>query len=152
VRAVHCSHDNGETWELRESQIMPPDIGIENVTISNLSYVHTTSHETTSHIYRSLQPTCDAGNLQTGEHGAMVTSYPTPFSDHVTIRYRISGNPNLAEPGRIAIYNLLGQLVDITEGANGVATWRPEDCRPGIYFCKFEHEGKQETRRVILID
>lgn len=79
-------------------------------------------------------------------------NFPNPFNPVTTIRYDLPER----SPVKLAVYNLLGQLVttlvDDTQAA-GVHTvqWDGSKWGSGVYFLQLESNGFRETRKMLLL-
>lgn len=84
-------------------------------------------------------------------------NYPNPFNAGTTIRFRL----DRSGPASLAVYNLLGQRVEVLYQGELAAgqhqvTWDGADRRgrvlaSGVYFCRLEAGGRSETRRMVLL-
>ena len=79
-------------------------------------------------------------------------NYPNPFTKKTSISY------TLPKPAQVSIkiYNIKGQLVKILVNENKPAgyhtvEWNAKGLSSGIYFYKFEAEGKTLIKKMILI-
>jgi flagellar hook assembly protein FlgD len=93
---------------------------------------------------------------QPDNSGSLVSFYPNPFSDRVTINYNLP----VASSVSLKIFNLMGQevasLVDSEQnaGANS-ATWNALDfsgnkMQPGLYIYKLQFNGQSATGKLML--
>lgn len=81
-----------------------------------------------------------------------LTNYPNPFNPKTTIQYQ------LAESGhvKLAVYNLLGQILDVLVEDNKqpgtyTAVWDASGYSSGIYIVRMEAAGHISTRKISLI-
>jgi len=79
-------------------------------------------------------------------------NYPNPFNLSTTISYILPESENV----KVAIYNLLGQEVEILEeGQQSAGTysliWNADNFPTGIYFCRLEGPGKSQCVRMVLL-
>jgi len=78
--------------------------------------------------------------------------YPNPFNSSIAIAYEISAKTSV----RIAVYNLLGQEVEVLE--DGIQQpgfyrliWNARDCPSGIYFCRVKTADFSQAIRMVLL-
>jgi hypothetical protein len=81
---------------------------------------------------------------------------PNPLTGHAVVRY------SLTRPGNVslAVFDLTGQRVrtlrsGFEQAGESMATWNRSDdsgrqVPAGIYFCRFETEGKSDTRKLVV--
>jgi photosystem II stability/assembly factor-like uncharacterized protein len=126
--AVWVSEDNGENWQLIESDLIDIYTSIEFLLISEDNYVYAISYENINHIYRSVQPTGGIHDYTIQEiKNIKLNNYPNPFNPSTTISFQFSNDPGMHQ-GRqnqsqlyngagknelteLVIYNLKGQKV-----------------------------------------
>ena len=82
----------------------------------------------------------------------LFSNYPNPFNLSTTISYCLPEPDNV----KVAIYNLLGQEVEILiEGSQPAGTysliWNADDFPTGIYFCRLEGPNESQCIRMILL-
>ena len=82
----------------------------------------------------------------------IIATYPNPFNSVANIRYQVSSESHL----KIAIYNLLGQEIEVLWDGNSPPgeysiSWDVRNCPSGIYFCRITAGGISEAGRMILI-
>ncbi len=85
----------------------------------------------------------------------ILENYPNPVKSYTTITYVIRGIKK-ADEVEIKIYNIVGQLVDIIEGRNGIAVWDGKDengkhVSSGIYFYKMNTGEYTSMKKMILM-
>ncbi len=113
-----------------------------------ISDVDITGRETIHEQIVSATPARNATPLDFALH----PNHPNPFNPTTTIRYDVKQ----AGQVRLTIFNLLGQevarLVDGRQvtGSHTIS-WDAADLPSGIYLCRMEAEGFQETRKVMLL-
>ncbi|OYD16774.1 hypothetical protein CH333_02675 [candidate division WOR-3 bacterium JGI_Cruoil_03_44_89] len=83
--------------------------------------------------------------------------YPNPFQDRTTIRFVLQNDSRV----RVSVYDVCGRLVKtipngIIEKGIHTIEWDGEDrygrkVGKGIYFCRLEMEGRDETFKLVLI-
>lgn len=86
-----------------------------------------------------------------------LTTYPNPFKDQIQISYEYKDS----SPIEISVYNLKGQKVytfptNYTSEKQINTKWNGRDnnnhiVSNGIYFIRLEHNGKNQTKKVILM-
>ena len=90
----------------------------------------------------------------------LLRGYPNPFSDNVTIQYRLSDPSEVA----LEVFNVVGQRIGRidsgyrTDGLQSVR-WQPDAAEgpglaPGIYFARLTAEsvvGSQSTKVIRLV-
>jgi hypothetical protein len=86
-----------------------------------------------------------------------LANYPNPFNPETTISYSIPQNGGVV----MNIYNLRGQLVKHLLHENQTAgihslTWNGKNdnnnpVASGVYFCRISSDGKQQTRKMLLL-
>ncbi|MCD4817401.1 MAG: T9SS type A sorting domain-containing protein [Candidatus Cloacimonetes bacterium] len=107
--AVQFSDDNGESWHLIESEMMPVTIEIRSLTISENDYLYAISNESISHIYRSRQPTVGINDFSVHETTDIkLSNYPNPFNPLTTISFDLPVN---VENPIIEIFNIKGKKI-----------------------------------------
>ena len=164
--AVRFSDDNGESWDLIESVVMPSDIGIEFLTISEDDHIYAISYEPIRHVYRSTQPTTKKYNYELQISDFELKNYPNPFNPQTTISFETT---NLNNDTRIEIYNVKGQKIkefEILECVNRVnakatrshysTTWdgtnySGKPVNSGIYFYKLISGDQMIVKKAILV-
>jgi hypothetical protein len=79
-------------------------------------------------------------------------NFPNPFNPSTTISYYLS------EPGRVTIniYNLLGTHIttlieDYRSNGNHSLVWNAENEPSGVYYLQLDVNGKQATRKMVLL-
>jgi len=97
----------------------------------------------------------DDNGFDTTFEETKLENYPNPVKSYTTIAYAIRGRKNEDEV-EIKIYNIVGQLVDIIEGRNGMAVWNGKDengksVSSGIYFYKINTGECTSIKKMILI-
>ena len=97
----------------------------------------------------------DNNGLDTTFEETKLENYPNPVKSYTIIAYSIRGRKNEDEV-EIKIYNIVGQLVDIIEGRNGMAVWNGKDengksVSSGIYFYKINTGECTSIKKMILI-
>jgi hypothetical protein len=85
------------------------------------------------------------------------TCYPNPFSDHITIEYKIQEQTNL----KIYVYDINGRRIKelvskIAEAGKYRVIWNGTDeegnrISSGIYYCRLQTSERTETIKLILI-
>ncbi len=88
---------------------------------------------------------------------SIAQNYPNPFNSATIIRFDLDG----ASAVELAVYNLAGQKVAILVGGERQAgtyaiNWDGRDARgldlaSGIYFYRLEAEGREQTRKMMLL-
>jgi len=84
--------------------------------------------------------------------GYRLNVYPNPFNPSTTIDYDLPKASRIT----IVIYNLLGEEVARPvdrfdySGRHSV-TWSPENAASGVYICRLESSGHEETAKLILM-
>lgn len=79
-------------------------------------------------------------------------NYPNPFNPVTTIRYDLPDRSAV----RLAVYNVLGQLVatlvdDIQSAGAHTVHWDGSEWRSGVYFLRLESSRFQATRKMLLL-
>lgn len=79
-------------------------------------------------------------------------NYPNPFNPLTTIRYDLPERSAV----KLAVYNLLGQLVTtLVDDAQAAGTytvqWDGSEWGSGVYFLQLESNGFRETRKMLLL-
>jgi len=82
--------------------------------------------------------------------GISLNNYPNPFKVSTIIEYAINNKLN-AEPVKIRIYNVTGQLVDTIEAQNGMAAWEPGNLPPGVYFYQLKSDNNNVVKKMLLL-
>ncbi|MCK4652966.1 MAG: hypothetical protein KAU01_00805, partial [Candidatus Cloacimonetes bacterium] len=116
IGAVWVSEDNGENWQLIESDLIGIYTCIEFLLISEDDYVYAISYESISHIYRSVQPTVGIDDFSIQKiTDIKLSNYPNPFKPSVagripgtTISYELPVN---VENPVIEIFNIKGEKI-----------------------------------------
>jgi photosystem II stability/assembly factor-like uncharacterized protein len=109
IGAVWVSEDNGENWQLIESDLIGIYTCIEFLLISENDYVYAISYESISHIYRSVQPTTGIDDFSIPNIADIkLYNYPNPFNPITTISYDLP--VNIVNP-IIEIFNIKGERV-----------------------------------------
>ncbi|GEM_PF-3272500 len=124
------SEDSGDSWSLLNN-------GLTNKYILSLcldkdGYLFTGTD--TSGVYRSINPVV-TGIVKSGNpvHDfRLEQNYPNPFNQETVLRYTIGNHNSAAEPVRLTIYNILGQVIK---------EWVHWQQRPGTYQVKFDASG-----------
>jgi hypothetical protein len=82
----------------------------------------------------------------------LIKNYPNPFNSSTTIAYEVMAKSEV----RIAIYNLLGQQIEVLE--EGLKNpgfyrvpWNAQNCPSGIYFCRVKTSDNSEVIRMLLL-
>ena len=83
----------------------------------------------------------------------LFNAYPNPFYNSTTLRADLKAG----EKGKVAIYNVSGQLVNtysVTQGTNNLL-WdgrdtRGNDCPNGIYFYKLDTPSQHQVKKLII--
>jgi hypothetical protein len=82
----------------------------------------------------------------------LIKNYPNPFNSSTTIAYEVMAKSEV----RIAIYNLLGQQIEVLE--EGLKNpgfyrvpWNAQNCPSGIYFCRVKTSDNSEVIRMVLL-
>ncbi len=84
--------------------------------------------------------------------GILYESTPNPFSSTTTIKYEIPEEAHV----RLAIYNAAGQRVAAlvntkqTAGTYSVC-WDAKRLPNGVYICRMETDGRNETQKIMLM-
>jgi len=82
----------------------------------------------------------------------LTSVYPNPFNPETNISFELAGDGFVL----IEVYNIKGQKIDtvlkqeMTIGAHTVI-WNAEGQNSGIYFLRFEVDGKCDVKKVILL-
>ncbi len=83
----------------------------------------------------------------------MISNAPNPFNATTNISFTLTQN----SPVTIAVYNVAGQLVNtiadnqsFTEGSHSVQ-WNAQSLSPGVYFCRLNADGIDQTHRMLLV-
>ena len=156
--AIHFSGDNGESWDLIESEIMPPTTGIEFITISEDDYIYAISYENIRHIFRSVQSTVGIDNFSIQNIiDCKLTNYPNPFNPTTTIDFSIPKDSGI----NLSIYNLKGQKVktllnEYKEAGKHQVVWNGRDesnkrAASGLYLYKIISGKETVTRKMLLL-
>lgn len=82
----------------------------------------------------------------------LANSYPNPFSNRTTIRFRLS------EPAfvQVTILDQIGQVVEeiarrqMPAGEHAI-NWEAANRKPGIYYYRIQYKGKQFSNKIILL-
>ena len=76
-------------------------------------------------------------------------NYPNPFNPTTTIRFDIKEN----ESGRLAMFNLKGQIIASEEFETGQHNylWNGYNCSSGLYFYQLRTNEKVITRKMLMI-
>ena len=78
-------------------------------------------------------------------------NYPNPFNPETTISYRLEKSSRI----QIAIYNVLGELIEIlvdehqTPGHYSIR-WHAQNIGSGIYLCRLQTNNFVQTRKLLL--
>lgn len=93
----------------------------------------------------SVEPKTPVNDLQ-------LSSFPNPFRDHTTIKYRL----NSASGVSLCIYNTYGTMVsDLVEAfqAPGEYTvlFKPGNLPQGIYICRLKANDEVQSRKMVMI-
>jgi hypothetical protein len=84
-------------------------------------------------------------SVNLGSKGTEIAVYPNPATDHITI--------SLPEPGeyKIALLNSNGQLMNNPVSITGNSTVMDvSELKTGIYFILINHDGKNDTRKILI--
>jgi Secretion system C-terminal sorting domain len=82
----------------------------------------------------------------------LVSCYPNPFNPETNISFELAAD----EMVKIEVYNIKGQKVatvlehEMTAGAHSIV-WNAEGQNSGIYFLRFETDGKCDVKKIILL-
>ncbi|MBS3742408.1 MAG: lamin tail domain-containing protein [Candidatus Cloacimonetes bacterium] len=80
----------------------------------------------------------------------LIGNFPNPAQDVTTIKYQLKGIAN-DQNTTIAIYNILGELLETVKGNNGEATLDTSNFTSGIYFYKLESGEQIEAKKLLII-
>ena len=160
IGAVWFSEDNGENWQLIESELIDIYSSIEFLLISEDDYVYAISYGgPINDIYRSVQPTTEINDFSIQNIiDCKLTNYPNPFNPSTTIKFSIT-EQCLVE---IDIYDIKGRLVNkITkqkmEGGEHNVSWNGRDknnqCSSSrIYLMNLKLDGvSKKTNKITLL-
>jgi len=103
-------------------------------------------------VYSSIGLTPEQGNggfINEFDESKLL-NHPNPFKGSTTIEYAIKGMLK-AEPVRIKIYNIAGQLVDTIEVRYGKAEWNNGKLASGVYFYQINTESHNEVKKMMAI-
>jgi len=99
----------------------------------------------------------DPGTPPTPGHFAIESIYPNPFNPTTTIAFTLERTARVA----LVVYNILGQKVTtLADGAYPAGThhclWDGRDtagrqAASGVYFARLTAEGRQATRKMVLV-
>ena len=102
-------------------------------------------------------PIRDGGTAGLARELTLFQNYPNPFNPETEIRFALDG----AAPVRLAVFNVLGERVrTLVDGRRAAGThrvrWNGIDdagrsVGSGVYFYRLESEGRQLTRRMLLV-
>jgi photosystem II stability/assembly factor-like uncharacterized protein len=171
--AVLVSEDNGENWQLIESDLIDIYTSIEFLLISEDDYVYAISCENINHIYRSVQSTGEIHDYTIQEiKNIKLNNYPNPFnpsgagrSPTTTISFSVTQNAMSGSDGSsfvtLEIYNIKGQKVktlvneSIPAGEHSIIWDGDNDSgnlvSSGIYLYKLSVNGKTEAVKKCLL-
>ena len=157
--AVWVSEDNGENWQLIESDLIGIYTSIEFLLISEDDYVYAISYGgSINSIYRSVQSTVGIDDFSIQEIANIkLSNYPNPFNPTTTISFSIPEESKVD----LIVYNIKGQKVrnlvndDFKKGTHSVI-WNGFDesgklVSSGVYFYKLYVNGKSKSVRKCLL-
>ena len=84
--------------------------------------------------------------LETPANAVLEAPYPNPFSEDVTISYRLAA----AGTVKLEIFDVLGRRQEILSHTRRhpgsfSASWRPQEAAPGVYFARLVFETQDRT-------
>ena len=84
--------------------------------------------------------------------GLLLQNYPNPFNNQMVIAYELPGRV----PVRLAIYNSLGQLIEVLvekvqSPGNYQVRWAPENQASGLYWFQLQAGNARVTRAATLL-
>lgn len=156
---VHFSEDNGQSWQLIESELLSPTTEVRFITVSQDDYVYAIQiGDFNDAVYRSVQPTTERDDFFIQEiQNVKLSNYPNPFNPSTTISFSIPDENRI----NLTIYNLKGQKVktlvnDNLDKGNHSVVWNGKDLNnkpvcSGIYLYKIKAGNKGSVKRMILL-
>lgn len=89
--------------------------------------------------------------------GSLISAYPNPFNRSVTIEYRVTRRADIS----LSIHDVRGRLIDSwhrSDHSAGVFDYiwdssgvRSRTVGSGVYFVTYRIDGRQETRKMVLV-
>ena len=155
--SVRFSEDNGETWQLIESEVIPWQTEINFINIYEDDYIYVISYGgLINEIFRSVQPTGILENYEIPTfQNIKLNNYPNPFNPVTTISFNLP--LNVKNPV-IEISNIRGEKVrqfSILKSQSSIV-WDGNDdsgnpVSSGVYLYKLSVDGKSKSVKKCLM-
>jgi len=144
------------TWDGAKSQASPLIFNLYDSAADQFTPCSSLIKENTDFYYVKL-----GNNEQNGDTPEItpmrITNYPNPFNPTTTITYTVPKDGEV----KLHIYNLKGQLVktlvsESKKSGSYKITWNGEDqagnkVSSGLYFTRFESNGKTLTNKMLIL-
>ncbi|MEI7501112.1 MAG: T9SS type A sorting domain-containing protein [Bacteroidota bacterium] len=160
------SDDQGETWSINKklSDQFDPKVGypqqdkmgdyfdmVSDNSGAHLAWANTFNGEQDVY-YSYIMPQITGMNENQTIHDLTLSSYPNPFSDQTTIRYKIPGDFSV----KVAIFNIYGEeittIVDKKQTAGAYTVNFSDALLPaGFYLCRLSAGSFSETIRLVKL-
>ncbi|MGI4872251.1 MAG: HYR domain-containing protein [Janthinobacterium lividum] len=147
-----CIDANGVPAHLAQGDVVGP-CTTNARTVDTGTATATTTTSTTTSATTTTSAKAAAPALAKPLAEVLLEAYPNPFNASTTVHFR----PLVAAATQVRVYDVLGHVVatlfeGVTEaGHDYTLTLSGEQLASGIYFCRYESQGKVLTQRLALV-